>query len=89
LLYVDALEMNVQGGGGRFRTDVFLARLGVGKPIGVVLTGTVPAPDFFAQQPDWAWFIANPQAATSQGPALLSLYQDARTLSLQSAAATH
>ncbi len=89
LLYVDALELNSVGGGGRFRTDVFLAGLGIGKPIGVALSGIVPAPDFFSQQPDWAWFLASPQAVATQGPALQVLYQDARVVSLPVATTPH
>jgi mannan endo-1,4-beta-mannosidase len=84
LLYVDALAVSTQSAGnGRFRTDALLARLGVGKPIGIELSGTFPAPDFFTQQNDWAWFLAGASAPMSQAPAMTALYGDARIVSLK------
>lgn len=80
LLYVDALAMESQGGAGRFRTDTFLSQLAVGKPIGIGFTGTLPSPDFFVQQPDWSWFLATPEAATSQP--LAAIYQSGRVEAL-------
>lgn len=83
LLYVDAVAMNAQGGGGRFRTDAFLARLAIGKPLGIGLTGTIPGSEYFTQQPDWAWFLAGSAAASGQATALQSLYRDGRIVSLR------
>jgi mannan endo-1,4-beta-mannosidase len=84
LLYVDAVAMSVQAtGNGRFRADESLARLSVAKPIGIELTGAIPASDFFSLQRDWAWFLASPAAPASQAPALTALYGDARVVSLK------
>ena len=84
LLYVDAVAMSTQAtGNGRFRTDGLLARLGGDKPIGIELTGTIPTPDFFTLQPDWAWFLAGAAATTSQAPALDALYGSPRVVSLE------
>jgi mannan endo-1,4-beta-mannosidase len=80
LLDVDALALDAPAGGSRFRADTYLAQMAVGKPIGIGLTGTIPAPEFFTQQPDWAWFMASPAGATSQAPALAALYKTARVL---------
>jgi mannan endo-1,4-beta-mannosidase len=84
LLYVDALAVSTQSAGnGRFRMDELLARQGVGKPIGIELNGSIPAADFFTQQPGWAWFLANAPATTSQALALETLYAGPRVLSLE------
>ena len=80
--YVDALALNMQLTGGRFRSDAILARIAIGKPIGIGLTGAIPALDFFTQQPDWAWFLAGDESATAQGPALQALYGNSRIVSL-------
>ncbi len=80
LLYVDALALDTRAVGSRFRADRYLEQMAVGKPVGVGFTGTIPAPEFFAQQPDWAWFLTSPGAATSQAPALAALYGTARVL---------
>jgi mannan endo-1,4-beta-mannosidase len=83
LLYVDALAVSAQSiGNGRFRIDELLTRLGGGKPIGIELNATIPAPDFFTQQPDWAWFLASTPATTSQMQALETLYGGQRVVSL-------
>jgi mannan endo-1,4-beta-mannosidase len=84
LLYVDAVAMSAAAtGNGRFRADASLARLSVAKPIGIELTGAIPAANFFTQQQDWAWFLANTAAPTTQAPALTALYGDARVVSLK------
>jgi hypothetical protein len=63
--------------------DALLARLGVGKLIGIELNGAIPAADFFTQQPGWAWFLASMPAATSQAQALEALYAGPRVVSLE------
>ena len=70
--------------GSRFRSDIFLSRMGVGKVIGLGLTGRIPAPDLFTQQTDWAWFLVSPAQAQSadQSDALRKLYEDPRIVSL-------
>ena len=84
LLYVDALSINVEGTVSRFRSDIFLSQMGVGKLIGLGLTGKVPAPDLFTQQADWAWFLVSPGGARAedQADALRKLYADPRIVSL-------
>ena len=89
LLYVDALSIEMNGqGGSRFRTDSILSQLGLGKVIGVNLQGKLPAPAFFTQQPDWAWFIV-PAASSDQADALGQLYADPRIVSLSARAGAH
>jgi mannan endo-1,4-beta-mannosidase len=84
LLYVDAVAVSTQGtGNGRFRMDDFLARLVLGKPIGIELTGAIPAADFFTLQQDWAWFLASAAATASQAQALDALYGNARVVALR------
>jgi mannan endo-1,4-beta-mannosidase len=84
LLYVDALAMDAEAVSTRFRTDSFLSRLGVGKIIGLSLTATIPPTEYFAQQPDWAWFLVSSTAAqaSEQLDTLRSLYQNPRITSL-------
>jgi hypothetical protein len=54
LLYVDALELNLENFNSRFRMDTFLAMTGVGKVIGVEAAGKIPDASFFTQQTGWA-----------------------------------
>ncbi len=84
LLYVDALAVNVEEMGSHFRSDIFLSQMGVGKVIGLELTGRIPAPDLFTQQTDWAWFLVSPAQAQAadQSDALRKLYEDPRIVSL-------
>ena len=84
LLYVDALAIDTDNPSVRFRTDTYIARLGVGKPIALNLTAIIPPPEYFSQQPDWAWFLVSPTAAQAPGQqdALRSLYQSPRITSL-------
>jgi hypothetical protein len=67
----------------RFRMDGFLAQFGLGKPIGVEFTGSVPAPDAVTGR--LAWFVLGaPGAGTDAGrdAALKTLFSDARVVSL-------
>jgi mannan endo-1,4-beta-mannosidase len=84
LLYVDALSVDTESVSTRFRMDTLLARLGVGKVISLSLTAKIPPPDYFTQQPLWAWFLVSPEAAQApeQQDALRSLYQSPRITSL-------
>jgi mannan endo-1,4-beta-mannosidase len=91
LLYVDALELDVAGAESRFRTDVLLRSVGVGKPIGLFVDGTAPEPAFFANQTGWAWFVLGSQGSgqgsagaglTDQSAqAVAALYADPRVVS--------
>ncbi len=79
LQYADALAIDVEDGNFRWRRDAELSGFGVGKVVGLGLTGRLPGPEFFAQQPGWAWFLAAP-GATEQSDALRALYSDPRIL---------
>ena len=70
LLYVDALSVSETQVTPRFRSDGMLSSLGVGKVVGVELSGKVPAPEMFSQQ-KWAWFVlANDPTASPEGTML-------------------
>jgi mannan endo-1,4-beta-mannosidase len=79
LQYADALAIDVEDGSSRWRRDAELSGFGVGKVVGLGLTGRLPTPEFFGQQPGWAWFLAAP-GATEQSDALRALYSDPRIL---------
>jgi Glycosyl hydrolase family 26 len=90
LLYVDALELDVARAESRFRSDVFLSSIGVGKPIGIFIESNAPDPEFFANETGWAWFVIGPQsgqgmtgtnAPDSGAQALAALYADQRVIS--------
>lgn len=90
LLYVDALELNLENFNSRFRMDTFLAMTGVGKVIGLEAAGKIPDAAFFTQQTGWAWFLL-PQTANAASPTvaeggdsaegLRKLYADPRVVS--------
>jgi mannan endo-1,4-beta-mannosidase len=81
---VDALAVDVAEEGPRWGLDARLSVFGIGKPIGLGVTGVIPAPDVFSQQ-RWAWFLLG--AATSAAPpaehdaALRRLYAASRVVS--------
>ncbi len=91
LLYVDALELDVARAESRFRSDVYLRSVGVGKPIGLFIDGPAPEPAFFANELGWAWFVLGSHGAglgsagadpTGQSaPAVSALYADPRVVS--------
>lgn len=91
LVYADALAMDVEATGGRFRTDSILSALGVGKPIGLGLNGKIPPASLFTQQPDWAWFLvcATSAQAADQADPLRQLYADPRIVALPVAPAAN
>jgi mannan endo-1,4-beta-mannosidase len=83
LLYADALELRVNDLNPRFPAGRFLAQAAVGKVIGVELKGNLPAPEVFAGESGWAWFVAAPQANPATGSdALRKLYASPRVVSL-------
>jgi mannan endo-1,4-beta-mannosidase len=87
LLYADALAVSLREANPRSRAAGSLAQFAAGKVIGVELTGDLPSPEFFAQNPGWAWFLAAPtdsaQAnSTARAEALRRLYGDSHILSL-------
>jgi len=83
LTYVDALSADVAGGSFRFPLDVGLSEEGVGKVIGLGLSGKLPPAEVFTQQPRWAWFLVSTDVAASpdQSDALRALYQDPHVVS--------
>ncbi len=82
LLYVDALSVDAAGGRSRFPLDIGLSVEGAGKVIGLGLSGKLPAPEIFTEQPCWAWFLVSPDAAEApdQSGALRALYQNPRVV---------
>jgi mannan endo-1,4-beta-mannosidase len=87
LLYADALAVSLREANPRSRAAGSLAQFAAGKVIGVELTGDLPSPEFFAQNPGWAWFLAAPtdsaQAnSTARAEALRRHYGDSHILSL-------
>jgi beta-mannanase len=90
LLYADALAVSLRETNPRSRSANSLAQFGVGKVIGVELTGDLPSPEFFAQNPSWAWFLAAPTSlapadSTARTEALRNLYGDPHIASLPAA----
>lgn len=80
LLYVDALDLHVVRVESRFRTDIYLRSIGVGKPIGLFIDGTSPGPAFFANETGWAWFVLGSQGVGQGGAAAGSIDQSAQAL---------
>jgi len=83
LLYADALAVDVENLRFGFPRDAGLAQIGTGKVIGLGISGRIPDPAVFAQQTQWAWFLAAPEQtpAPDQSDALRKLYNDVRVLS--------
>ncbi|HEY1463552.1 MAG TPA: glycosyl hydrolase [Terriglobales bacterium] len=78
LLYVDALAVDLDDMGSRFRNDNFLSLIGGNKVVGVGLNGKIPTPEAFAQT-KWSWFLVAPQAEASapeRTEQLRKLYDD-------------
>jgi mannan endo-1,4-beta-mannosidase len=84
LVYVDALALDAESTTSRFRADTYLARLGVGKLIALNLNQKISPSEYFTQQPNWAWFLASPEAAQApdQAAPLRNLYTSPRIISL-------
>lgn len=77
LQYVDALAVDIEDGGFRFRRDGELAVFGVGKVIGVGLRA--PSHAIVGQSSKWAWFLT--AAENSEPEVLRKLYDDPRVVS--------
>ena len=87
LLYADALAVSLREANPRSRAAGSLAQFGVSKVLGIELTGDLPSPEFFSQNPGWAWFLAAPTSSapadsTARAEALRKLYGDSHILSL-------
>jgi mannan endo-1,4-beta-mannosidase len=84
LLYVDAVSIAVSRLNPQFRAAAMMRRLAGDKPMGVTITGGVPDPAAFNQDPSWSWFELAPVAAPaddSTALALKALYGDAKIVS--------
>ena len=77
LLYADALS--IKDPQQRGRSDAALSTLGVGKVVGVELSG-LPAPEIAQQK--WSWFLldGDQPASPERDEALRKLYADPRVL---------
>ena len=77
---VDAFAVDVEDAQPGWHLDGELARFAVGKPVGLRLGASVPAPALFSDQPRWAWFVLAPDAvfAPDAAEALTKLYGDPR-----------
>jgi mannan endo-1,4-beta-mannosidase len=83
LLYVDAVEAQLNRLNERFPAGRILGQVAVGKPMGVVLSDKLPPPEALTGQADWAWFLAWPQAdSPERDEALRKLYSDPHIVSL-------
>jgi mannan endo-1,4-beta-mannosidase len=90
LLCADALAVSLREANPRSRAANSLAQFAAGKVIGVELTGDLPSPEFFAQNPGWAWFMAAPTGSAqadsaARTEALRNLYGDPHIASLPAA----
>lgn len=82
LLYVDALELRTRQLNGRWPLDRFLTSIGVGKPLGVELTGVIPSATAFASPSAWSWFVLDAPPTSDAGiAALRKLFSDPRIAS--------
>lgn len=75
--YVDALSVELDNPGiFRWRPDSQLAAFGVGKVVGLGITGKLPASGVVSPQSKWAWFLT--AAGDADPEALRALYNDPR-----------
>jgi mannan endo-1,4-beta-mannosidase len=88
LAYVDALAADIEDGNLGWRRDAALAVMGVGKVIGLGLTGRIPAPVRFPPQSRWAWFLVSADDLVERADGLRSLYADPRVLARPSDSGT-
>jgi mannan endo-1,4-beta-mannosidase len=83
LLYVDAVEAEVNRMDERFPAGLILGQVAVGKPMGVELSDELPPPEVLTGHAGWVWFLAGPQAdSPTHDEALRRLYNDPRVTSL-------
>jgi len=85
-LVTDVLEIRLPQLSTRFPASRLLSQIALDKPIGVELSGDLPAPAALTQNSGFAWFLAAPPAATAdsatRADALRTLYGDPHILSL-------
>jgi mannan endo-1,4-beta-mannosidase len=90
MLYTDALEIRLSRVDPYFQADRLLKQTTVGKPIGVELTGELPAPAALTERAGWAWFLAAspppaPELSPARDEALRKLYGDPHIVSFAAA----
>ncbi|MGA2219644.1 MAG: glycosyl hydrolase [Terracidiphilus sp.] len=77
-LFTDVLEVRLAQLSTRFPASRLLSEFALDKPIGVELSGDLPAPAALTQNSGFAWFLAAPPAATADSgtrtEALRTLY---------------
>jgi mannan endo-1,4-beta-mannosidase len=86
-LYTDTLEIRLNQLSNRFPASRFVAQIALEKPIGVELSGDLPAPAALTQNSGVAWFLAapppsGPADSTARTEALRTLYGDPHIASL-------
>jgi len=83
LLYVDAVEAQLNRLNERFPAGRILAQVAVGKPMGVSLSDKLPSPEALTGQAGWAWFLVWPQwDSPERAEALRKLYSDPHIVSV-------
>jgi hypothetical protein len=86
-LYTDVLEIRLNQLSTRFPASRFVAQFALDKPIGVELSGDLPAPAALTQNSGFAWFLAAPPVSaasdsTARAEALRTLYGDPHIVSI-------
>jgi mannan endo-1,4-beta-mannosidase len=86
-LYTDALEIRLNQLSTRFPASRFVSQIALEKPIGVELSGDLPAPAALTQNSGFAWFLVAPPVSASadsnaRTEALRTLYGDPHVVSL-------
>ena len=79
LLYVDAVELNVQKMDGWPPVGRVASLLAAGKPVGVKLQGELPQPDAGR---DWSWFLVGSDPSAANRDALTRLLQAPHVVTL-------
>ena len=88
LLYADALELQTGELNPRFAMDRYITQVAVGKPVGIVIDGDVPASDTLTGRASWGWFTLSAGAVSAdRAPALRALYDSPKVVSLSEPAA--
>ncbi|MGA9671579.1 MAG: glycosyl hydrolase [Terracidiphilus sp.] len=89
-LYTDALAIRLNQLSARFPASRIVAQFALDKPIGVELSGVLPAPAALTQNSGFAWFLAAPPTlpsaeSSTRIESLRALYADPHIVSLAAA----